>query len=502
MKKSIFLISLLMILVMALFAACGNGNGNDNDTGDTGQNQQDQQEQPPADDPQGTAGVATDPADPGDGRRALPPMTTENIELVFTHIGVYQVMLDLVAQAFMELHPNITVHAIELNTFYYSDNMHLMAADGMLPDVFFVEDIVGWTLNGWLMDISELVENDPRTDLIGDSFMHLGIFDGVRTALPVYAHPILGVINVDYFDRFNEPIPDIADWNWNTVIEIAERISRPNEMMFGIGKSGFFSTENYLHHASAIMSGTRGRYGYLPGEGYLFCQDWIDLIGIRNDLSARGVIDNASADQKYAILGENVNLSDRGFAGISFIDFWEIHTMLRAPFDIVTLPFPVMPGGRQPVTSDMAGISAITPHPREAYEFLKFFFFSPDAWNIKYDFWAETEEDMAVSRLPNHSIPEETHQRLDAVFGHDSWRAIYHALVHNSTEGSHHTPGTRAFARWRGEGGYWWQLLDWSAPQLFPADVAGEFTTRINEFYRSEMEALRAVTPTLNRFTW
>jgi len=486
MKKSKIILSLLALLMIAMVAACG-GSGN-NDNGGTGGT--------------GTGGNQTTGQVGPDGRRALPPMTTENIELTFTHIGVYQVMLDLIAEAFTRHHPNITVHAIELNTFYYSDNMHLMAADGFLPDVFFVEDVVGWALNGWMMDITELVENDPRTDLIGDAFMHLGMFDGNRVALPVYAHPILAVINVDYFESFNEPIPTLDNWNWDVAIEIAERISRPADMMFGLGKSGFFSTENYLHHAPAIFTGDRARYGYVHGEGYLFGQDWIDLIGIRNDLHARGVIDNASADQKYAILGENVNLSDRGFTGITFVDFWEMHTMIRAPFDIVTLPFPTRPGGRQPVSSDLAGISAVTQHPREAYEFLKFFFFSPEAWDIKYDFWATTELDMAVSRLPNLSVPETTHQRLDNVFGQESWRAIYHALVHNSMVGTHHTPGARAYARWLGEGGYWWQLLDWNTPQLFPADVAGEFTQRINDFYRAEMAALRAVAPTWNRFTW
>ena len=477
MKKSKFLIPLLLVLVVFL-AACGRGN----DAG-TGQG----------------AGAA------GQGAGgALPPLTTENIELVFTTFGVDQPVLDLVAEAFTRNHPNIVVHAIELNTFYYSDNFHLMAADGMLPDVFKVQDIVGWTLNGWLMDITELVDNDPRVDLIGDAYMHLGQFHGVRTALPIYSHPILAVLNVDYFDRFNEPIPTLEEWNWDLALEIAERISRPQEMMFGIGKSGFFATENYLHNARAFLSGDRARYGWLQGDGYVFCQDWIDLVNLRNDLHARGIIDNATAEQKYSILGENVNLADRGFTAISFKDFWEVDDMLAAPFDVVVYPFPTRPGGRQPVGSDMAGISAITPHPREAYEFLMFFYYSDEAWAIKLDWWADGDNELGqwVDRMPNSAVGGEARQRFEEVFGVENWAAIYNATVNNAQVGTLHTPGVRAFQRWRGEGGYWGQLLNWSAPELFPVDVADEFTTRINDFYRIEMDLLEAVMPTLNRFTW
>src|SRR5690554_3592437 len=58
------------------------------------------------------------------------------------------------------------------------------ASTGNLPDVFQVADITTWIIQGWLDDVSDLVENDPDFNLVPNDIANDAKYDEFLFAMP------------------------------------------------------------------------------------------------------------------------------------------------------------------------------------------------------------------------------------------------------------------------------------------------------------------------------
>ena len=476
---------LLMVAMIITSTACGNSNKTNDDS---------KQPTQAVDQNNDGGDVEVTPEPQG-----LPPMTTDEIELTYANWGDDPNVATAMADAFMEKYPNITVYMVNMNAFTYQDDFYVMAQSGMLPDCFMVMDEVGWTLNGWLMDITELYDNDPETDLVFDYIKNLGVTDGVRTMFATNSLPNIAMLNKDYFDMYNEPLPTYEEWNFDIAMEIAERITHPEEMRYGLGKATMFNVDVLPNFADIIKNGQRGQYGYKEGEGYLFSQDWIDMVELRNKLHVQGVYDVATPEEKEAALGASDTwMAQAGYTAINLDYFWSYDELMTSGSNMIPYPFPTTANGRVPVSSDVVGISAQTQYPREAYELAKWLTFSPEGWDVKVQ--AYIDNDTIPDKLPNVQIPQETKEKFYIAYKNkDGIDAIMNS-IENGYDVSDSYPGYKTFENWLNEQGYMGQILNWSAPELSAADIADELTAKANEFYQSEVEALKGVVHDLPKY--
>lgn len=489
-KKGLSL--LLMVTMIITLTACSGGNSSkDNSTqadvtpmgGNTDSNVD------------GADGAdVTEEAEPA----GLPPMTTDQIELTYANWGDDPNVNQALADAFMEKYPNITVYIVNMNAFTYQDDFTVMAQSGMLPDCFMVMDEIGWTLNGWLMDITELYDNDPDTQKVFDYVKNLGVYDGVRTMFPSNALPNIAFLNKDYFDTYNEPLPSY-DWTFDQAIETATRLSHPEDMHYGLGKATMFNLDILPDYADVIKNGQRGYYGYKDGEGYLFDQDWIDMVNLRNQLHVQGVYDVATGEEKEAALGDSgAWLPQAGYTAINLDHFWSYDELKSSTADMIPYPFPKNADGKVPVSSDVVGISAQTQYPREAYELAKWLTFSPEGWDVKVQ--AYIDNDTIPDKLPNVEIPQETKEKFYTAYkDKDGIDAIMNSIKDGFDVSSAY-PGFKSFQTWLNDQGYMSQILDWQNPQVSAADIASELTTKANEIYQDEMSQLKDAVHSLVKY--
>lgn len=346
-----------------------------------------------------------------EAKAELPPMTTENIELTYAGWGDDSDVTEAMTNAFMEKYPNITVNIANMDAFTYHDDFTVMAQSGELPDCFMVMDEVGWTLNGWVLDITELYNNDPDTELVYDYVKNLGVYDGVRTMFATNSLPNIAILNKDYFDMYNETLPSYDEWNYEKAIELAKKLTHPEEMRYGLGKATFFNVDVLPNFADIILNGERGQWGYKDEEGYLFTEDWINMIEQRNNLHVQGIFDVSTAEEKEAALGDgDIWLPQAGYTAINLDYFWSYDELMDSDSNMVPYPFPTTENGKIPVSSDVVGISATTKHPREAYELAKWLTFSPEGWDVKIQAYIYNET--IPDKLPNVELPEGNKRKI------------------------------------------------------------------------------------------
>jgi multiple sugar transport system substrate-binding protein len=425
-------------------------------------------------------------------------MTTDEIELTYANWGDDPNVNEALAQAFMEKYPNITVFIVNMDAFTYQDDFTVMAQSGLLPDCFMVMDEIGWTLNGWLMDITELYDNDPDSEKVFDYVKSLGVYDGVRTMFASNALPNIAVLNKDYFDAYNEPLPSY-DWTFEEAIDIATRLTHPEEMKYGLGKATMFNLDLLPDYADPIKSGQRGYYGYKEGEGYLFTQDWIDMVNLRNNLHVQSVFDVATGEEKEAALGDaGAWLGREGYTAINLDHFWSFDELMGSNSQMVAYPFPTSANGKVPVSSDVVGISAQTQYPREAYELAKWLTWSPEGWDTKVQAYIDNET--VPDKLPNVEISQETREKFYTAYkDKDGIEAIMKS-IENGFDVSTAVPGFKTFQNWLNQEGYMSQILNYSNPEVSAADIADELTAKANEIYQSEMSSLKDAVHSLVKY--
>lgn len=484
-------LSLLLLLAMILTTtACSSNNNPNNDS--------EQKNQTSNEDTNEGDGANTDEAEVTPEPKGLPPMTTEEIELTYANWGDDPNVAQAMADAFMEKYPNITVYIVNMNAFTYQDDFYVMAQSGMLPDCFMVMDEVGWSINGWLMDITELYDNDPDTEYVFDYIKDLGVYDGVRTMFATNSLPNIAILNKDYFDMYNEPLPSYEEWNFDKAIEIATRLTHPEDMRYGIGKATMFNVDVLPDFANIILNGERGQWGYKEGEGYSFTQDWINMVELRNNLHVQSVFDVATADDKAAVLGDGgAWMAQAGYTAINMDYFWSYDELMSSNSTMVPYPFPTS-SGKVPVSSDVVGISAQTQYPREAYELAKWLTFSQEGWDVKIQ--AYIDNDTIPDKLPNVELPQATKEKFYTAYKNKEGIDAIMNSIKNGYDVSDSYPGWKTFDNWLKEQGYMGQILNWSAPELSAADIADELTAKANEFYQSELQALKDSVHTLPKY--
>ena len=479
-KVKFFSIVSLFVLGLLFLAACGN---NDGGTGT------------PAPTPE-TPGVQAPAPGGNDIVEGLPPMTTEDITLsIMTWENWY--MANHLARAFEDLHPNITVDLIYHGLGYYNDSLFNLASAGELPDVFwYLGNITVPLENFWLGDISEFFDADPETQWLPASIRNAGVLGNGRFATPSKVLPFAFFLDRAVFERMNQPMPSL-NWTWSEMEETARRMTIPEHQIFG------FHPFTHLHTTGPVVNqDALGEFGW---DGYSFdFSGFADAIALEQDFRRTGVWPPAyNTPEREAAFGDATMWpAISGQLAMQKDAIWTANYFAQPHFidrgiDWVIYPMPRGDNAQtdnKPAFVDFGGISLVTPHPREAYELLKFFAWGLDGWDARMYAYANLNNaagypvwPVAPDAVPILQYPPLWEAYRALVPQTPEWMSFLDSVQSPVPLGASYIPGFEAFIQWMHEQDIFGSLY---RDEQRAHDLVDHITENANRFVHDETNRL------------
>jgi len=206
-KRSAVL-ALCLLLLVSLFAACGNGDTTE----------------PPADTPEP---VDTPAPENGDDT----PPNEEQVTITYAMWGdenELRALEDVIVPRFMEEFPWINVEIIQVDRGEYETWMNTMAAAGTLPDTGIKAEpmIIPWAERGMLLPVNL----DAIIEAVGDTPLpHLNFtWEGQPVATSVCNNMVQLFYNVDRFETAGVDAPPKnwqEAWSWDEFVDVAKSLT-------------------------------------------------------------------------------------------------------------------------------------------------------------------------------------------------------------------------------------------------------------------------------------
>lgn len=406
MRKKI--VSVLLCAAMAVSMLAGCGGSPDNSQGSSAGNE-------------GGGGNSAAPKESGSGSEegggevsALPPMTTENIELTYMNFD-NKVLTEYLAEKFTEKYPNIKVNVIyEVAGADYNNSLLNLVNIGETPDCFMILGNCDFALsNNLLGDMTEYWENDPENDNILPSIngARLGYYGtNQKLGTPMKFFPDALYADMAVFEKLNVPMPPV-DWTWDEMIQAFKDVTSPDEGIYGFNQ--FHSIVTYYPVASD--PNCIGEFGWNGKEFDL--TNWAKGVNDLADLMKgkyRAPI-NDDNGEITAWLGANEWAGYSGKIGFQIDAFWTYLNLFDTDdyrnkgIEFVPYATPSVEGTNAKYkfgVLDFGGISSGTDHPREAYELLKFMGWGLDGWKAKMEAYKTlTDEEAGGIEIWKQSMP-------------------------------------------------------------------------------------------------
>ena len=478
MKRRITAFAVVFTLILTSFTACGgkakdaaNHPGNEQ----TGVNDDGKEEAKKDEDANAEEGTGNEEAE----ESGLPPMTTEKITLSYACWGLGEKgeteAKDKQIAAFMEAYPNITVEFVTIDQPTWDEGLTTLAATGSLPDVFGVFSVTNAIMNQWALDVTEFAEMDPDVKEIYPSMLDISRIDGKLYSMPWVMFPQLVFVNKTLFEKYNEPLPSY-DWTIDEFIDIATRISHPEDFNFGT------SNPIYNDYFPAMYSDTQSMRGW-DGKNYAFDQTWIDAMNLRYDFIDNGVCEWATPEQKLQWLGDEAAWPPGyGRSAMHWDWSWTIAVFedavkAQSGCEFLYYPQPKGPSGKQMAIVDYSIISATTEHPREAWELQKWVTWGREACLNRMEGYQEAGVPV-VSRMPVINN-EEVWKAVSDYTDRKDIIETYKRLVDIVPNPGSVAPGWNEFNIWTDENTIWGKLDN---REITPAEIADTLTEKANEF--------------------
>ena len=487
MKKAKILSILAVFLLGLLFlSACGD----DNDTEPTANDNQ-----PPVTDNNGSDNSDSDVGLGDDS--LLPPMTTDEITLTFAAWENHY-MMEWMAQGFMDRHPNITVEVIWMYLPEYNAGLFNLASAGELPDVFwYLGDITVPLENYWLRDFSEFFDIDPESALFPESLAAAGTIGDLRVSAPSKVLPFAFFLDRSVFERANVPMPS-ADWTWSEMLDLAREMTIPEQQIFGLNTFTQLITTSPIVNQDAI-----GEFGW---NGYEFdFSVFADAFEQQLEFIRTGVFPPPYGEERVAAFGDPyIWPAATGQLAMQKDAIWTDNYFRTPAFvdrgiDFVIYPMPRGDNAltdNKPAFVDFGGISSATPHPREAYELLKWMGWGADGWMHRMEGFRtlENHEGDLLFQAPD-GIPVLQNPAVWEVYRAlvpqtDAWSAFLDSVQSPVPMGATYIPGFQAFLNWMGEQDIWGQM---DRGEVRVHDIQDHITENANRFVREAMERVLSI---------
>lgn len=376
----------------------------------------------------------------------LAPMTTDEITLVFGGWDLgdedYRAVMERSAAAFMEAYPNITVELMQTSGETQFSDMLNMASAGTLPDVYITVSVPRIVQNGWALDVTDYLDNDPEAADMMQSFRKVAKIGGRDYAIAGYCYPYVCIVNTTMLEKYNLEIPE-ADWTWDEYTELAESLAHYEDYNFGIGGHSLY--RYYL----ALMDG-QSSYGW-DGEAYHFTDDWVESLLQEHEWSADHVWEHFdTAEDKIAALGSNdVWIPGTGVIGL-FTDYsWGAKAFLKfynrkTGQNFVLYPQPLGDTDNAMAAVDYCAISPSCEYPREAYELSKWLVWGEKACMDRVNYYEEKQ----IDYIPHQPVIS-TQSVWDAFAAHSSDKIkLFDSKRNYIAEASYVAPGYDQLQTW------------------------------------------------------
>lgn len=470
--KKIYALLLALVLIVSLGAGCSGGNKNDPGT-NSGTNT------PPANNEQsGNEGKTEE----------TPAWQTQEITLTFASWDDAE-MENKMFQAFMEKYPNITVTKDEtINISNYTEALANAAAASKLPDVFWLNNVPVAVENDWVLDIAPYWNNDPEVAEIFPNIAANGAFGDKRFASPTFQF-VMGVfLNKTLLEKNNIELPPY-DWTIDQMLEIAGKISKPSEHIYGLSAPwGSLMFNEYWPFANNPSLG----YNTFDGEKFHFTHpDWIEGYNKNLELRRLKVEDVMTGDEKAEVFGsKDASTFMEGHLAMSIDGSWNsaylpVEMEKKGTGEVDFYPYPAgNDGQKMPVVLDFIGVSSTTKHPEAAYELMKWMTWGEDGWLKRLEFQKELGQD--ISKLPVAGY-DSVWSQIEEQLKLDGFKAIIKLIDQAVPNFDKVLPGWNEFNGWANEQKIFERL---NKGELSPADVAKELEDKANEFVSEAMAKL------------
>lgn len=318
----------------------------------------------------------------------------------------------LMVQAFMDEHPNITVEfAYAGSGEEWDANFMAFLETDTLPDVFLINRLANFLPYNILADITDLYEHDADTDFIFPSVQNLGIYDGVRYAIPTFIYPQLWIVNLEILEAAGVSIPGY-DWTYQQAESIAQATTNENTHIIGMYGCEFYSRElpKILKYNAATNDEERaianGWYASsYDGEQF----NYTDPVF----LTAMNAMTDA-VNGGYCVSGLDPATLEEWYLDSTFIPtyngkvaIWrEASWSAKNYFEQMLFDWDVYPGpnGVTGGNTDIAGIASTSDNQKAAYQFLKWMSYGEDGLLARYQLFEDYSDQVTIS-ANNYGYP-------------------------------------------------------------------------------------------------
>ena len=390
--------------------------------------------------------------------------TTDEITITFMTWDDFE-LTQALADAFHELHPNITVEIIQTTTADCTGTLINLAAENNLPDVYFWLDLDPLLANKMMLDITPYIENDEEAQTkLYPSLRRVGYVDGKRCYfMPGENLPAIIYLDQAVFEKLNREMP-AQDWHWEDLLNLIETMTDASQ---GIWAYNYYMGPLTLGPI-ALTDNVTGEFGW-DGEGYHFEAGWVEMVEKQFEYARLGYQAIGGSEAYLAVVPDDMWPGESGHVAIQMDAYWTLNNIytqsaaLERGLKMVPYNSPIgedTVNGGQFSWLDMISLSPTCEHPREAYEVAKFMTWGKDGWLVRTQKYPTLTNEAGdpIYRVPG-SLPmiqdEEVNAAMAAIMpaladsnGNvywDDWAGFFAAIDNPVTFGGRTIPGFNTF---------------------------------------------------------
>ncbi len=306
-----------------------------------------------------------------------PDMSSEPVTLrftVWTGSEAHLNMLNGIAEAYQEMHPNVTVQFDTIPFTDYTSKVTLQLAGSNPPDAGWLLETSAPTFvnSGVLADLKPALDN-PDYDYadLSEPAMKLWVKDEKVLGVPFSTSPFIVLFNRDLFETAGVPSPDEllanGEWTWEKFAEVAQAISEATPTgVYGYDTMDGQGYESRPWHT--LVPIIRGYGGDAWDEAGTTC-----LMNSPEAVEAVQLYHDMVFDTKGAVPpGEQADFYS-GSAGMTFGQISRVSKLADADFEWGIAPLPSGPAGETPVIGQAAVVAFnASPNKAVAADFLAF----------------------------------------------------------------------------------------------------------------------------------
>lgn len=439
-----------------------------------------------------------------------------------------QVLNQKLINAFMEEYPHIRVTLrsdIAGSGAEFTGNLILAAQAGLLPDVFATDNVPTVVNAGLTLDVADLWDADPDTDLVYDNVALTGVYNGHRYAVPSFQFLKGILINLDIFDRAGLSTNElyrvdvdgypVKDWTFSEFVEIAKAVKNfdlVNTENLVVGMDTWYGSPDF-QQVWPMMNDADVQYDTWDGTQFNYnSPDWVyamqekvKLHQLTNGTTTRFLTEDY--ENTPALAGY---LIQTGVAAMDIEGSWQFWVINDAKQNRdIRLGFWPYPSGTEglfpPTILDYQAISSQTEYPEEAYLLAKWMTFGRQGWDARLDIMEYDREQLIANagddevyppfldRFPVAAYPEVWDRVYPLVYGIEGIEYTLDRIENAKPDLDKWLPGYKDFWAWvsNPENPYNWDNLVAAGPTQVAA-YAVEWNTTINQMVTEQIAALGA----------